>query len=92
MEDELVQVTWEDAGFENSCQLPEDAKKLTPLVRHNVGYLVKKDDHETILAFGIINDNEGGTTYDGLLVIPAKMVLRINKYNKPDYVELTPKI
>ncbi len=74
----VVEVFWVDAGFENSHLSEEQVKAITPLPRHNVGYLMVDDGEKVILCFGYIEDrehNEG--VWDGALVIPRGMVLNV---------------
>ncbi len=51
-----VEVTWQDAGCERENLDFEQASKLHPVTRKNLGYLICDDDERVIICFGIIDD------------------------------------
>lgn len=73
-----VEVIWQDAALESADLSLEDAKKLMPIARRNVGYLVYKGKDRVIVCFGVISDIHQGCLKD-TLVIPRGDVLEIIK-------------
>ena len=45
----IMQVEWEDAWIDTEDHLISDARKLKPVLRSSVGYLVADNDNEIIL-------------------------------------------
>lgn len=75
-----VTVYWIDAQIELDDLPLEGAMDLHPLERQNRGYLIKDTDGEVVVAFGIIhNPDKSIAAYDKVLVIPKRMVKRIEE-------------
>lgn len=75
-----VEVVWLDAATEEAHIPLEEALKLTPIERSNVGYLLVEDNDRILLAYGILNNMfKGLTAYDYSMEIPKGMIVKIKK-------------
>jgi len=81
-----IEVIWVDACIEEAHIPLSGAETLTPLVRRNVGYVVREDAEAIIIQFGIIeNIWKGNSASDIPLCIPKGMVKEIKELKEcPD--------
>jgi hypothetical protein len=68
-----VEVIWLDAMSDDGLIPIEQARKMLPAERSNVGYLLFQDNDRVVIAFGMM-----GTDVDERMVFPACMVKAIN--------------
>ena len=71
----IVRVAWLDAGMESHNLSTEEAKKVKPMPRYNVGYLLEETDEKIVICFGAIVDaDKDMSVWDCTLVIPKGIV------------------
>ena len=76
----LAEIEWLDAGLEHVQMGLEQAKNLEAMSRHNVGYLLHKDRHKIVLAFGdVLDKDHNALVWDCCLIIPRPMIKRIRE-------------
>ena len=71
MEHKIIEVTWIDAWCDQAQLNREAAKNAKPIVRVNVGYVLRNDDSCLVMTHGLIGDDE----VDMLFTIPQQMIL-----------------
>lgn len=75
-----VEVFWLDAAFEQVNMPAEDAKKLKPMLRSNLGYLIDDDGSVLRLSFGKITDQDKSCSVESdILIVPREDVKSIKK-------------
>ena len=72
----IMQVEWEDAWIDTEDHLISDAKKLKPVLRSSVGYLVADNDNEIILSTDRYHSKKDEEYVNAVMVIPKGMVTR----------------
>jgi len=78
----IVEIDWLDAGCERSSMPIEQVKKLVPMPRSNVGYLVYQDKTKVVISFGRIEDsNIDHVAFEDNLVIPKSMIVKIKQWD-----------
>lgn len=74
----IVEIEWLDAACEHENLTVEEAEKINPVKRHNVGYLICENDEKVIISFGSVNDiDKEGFCYQDILVVPRGDVKKI---------------
>ena len=81
MIEKVVLVKWLDAGCESTQLNEASAKKVSPMPRENVGYLLEDNEEKVVVVFGIIADGDH-RVYDQTLVIPRGIVLEVKELNE----------
>ena len=71
-----MQVEWEDAWIDTEDHLIADARKLKPVLRSSVGYLVADNDNEIILCTDRYHSKKDEEYVNAVMVIPKEMVTR----------------
>ena len=75
----VVEVQWGDAWVDTDDYTFEEAKKLTPVLRKTIGYLVGTTDNCIILATDLYNESKSPSikenTINTPMVIPWGMVI-----------------
>ena len=71
-----MQVEWEDAWIDTEDHLIDEAKKLKPILRSSVGYLVADNDNEIILCTDRYHSKKDEEYVNAVMVIPKGMVTR----------------
>ena len=71
-----MQVEWEDAWIDTEDHLIDEAKKLKPILRSSVGYLVADNDNEIILSTDRYHSKKETEYVNAVMVIPKGMVTR----------------
>ena len=71
-----MQVEWEDAWIDTEDHLISDARKLKPVLRSSVGYLVADNDNEIILSTDRYHSKKDEEYVNAVMVIPKGMVTR----------------
>ena len=72
----IMQVDWEDAWIDTEDHLISDARKLKPVLRSSVGYLVADNDNEIILCTDRYHSKKDEEYVNAVMVIPKGMVTR----------------
>jgi len=72
----IMQVEWEDAWIDTEDHLIDEAKKLKPILRSSVGYLVADNDNEIILSTDRYHSKKEKGYVNAVMVIPKGMVTR----------------
>jgi len=72
----IMQVEWEDARIDTEDHLISDARKLKPVLRSSVGYLVADNDNEIILCTDRYHSKKDEEYVNAVMVIPKGMVTR----------------
>jgi len=72
----IMQVEWEDAWIDTEDHLISDARKLKPVLRSSVGYLVADNDNEIILSTDRYHSKKDEEYVNAVMVIPKGMVTR----------------
>jgi hypothetical protein len=89
MDFKIVEVIWDDAALEHGELTPKEIEELHPIPRRNVGYLVRGDANEVIIAGGITERTKIATDGDmatkdtcySNLAVPRGMVKEIRVLN-----------
>lgn len=76
----VIEVKWEDAWIDTDDILISDAKKLKPIVRSTVGWLVADNDNELILSTDIFHNNKDSEYVNAIMVVPKSMILEYWEY------------
>jgi hypothetical protein len=76
----VIEVKWEDAWIDTDDILISDAKKLKPIVRSTVGWLVADNDNELILSTDIFHNNKDNEYVNAIMVVPKGMILEYWEY------------
>jgi len=75
----IVEVQWGDAWIDTDDYTFEEAKKLTPVIRKTIGYLINTTDDCLILATDLYKQSKSPSikenTINTPMVIPLRMVL-----------------
>jgi len=71
---QLAEVIWEDAWHESGELTQKAIADLSPVMRHSVGYLLKKTQKEVVIAAGIVNITDSEVNYCDVSVIPRGVV------------------
>jgi len=58
VKNKVIEVQWEDAWIDTDDVLIADAKKLKPILRSTVGWLVADNEHELILSTDIFHSKK----------------------------------
>jgi len=75
-----VEVTWVDACLEEAHIPLSGAETLTPLVRKNMGYVVRDDAEAITIQFGVIeNIWKGNSASDIPFCIPRGAIKKIKE-------------
>ena len=85
MDFKIVEVVWIDAALEHGELTPKEIEELHPIPRRHVGYLVRGNESEVIIAGGITErtkiaadgDTDTKDTFDSSLALPRGMVKEI---------------
>ena len=72
----IMQVEWEAAWIDTEDHLIDEAKKLKPILRSSVGYLVADNDNEIILSTDRYHSKKEKEYVNAVMVIPKGMVTR----------------
>jgi len=72
----VLEVKWEDAWIDTEDHLISDARKLKPVLRSSVGYLVADNDNEIILCTDRYHSKKDEEYVNAVMVIPKGMVTR----------------
>ena len=79
----IVEVQWGDAWIDTDDYTFEEAKKLTPVIRKTIGYLINTTDDCLILATDLYKQSKSPSikenTINTPMVIPWGMVLEWTK-------------
>ncbi len=81
MKAKVLEVKWEDAWIDTQDVLIEDAKKLKPILRSTVGWLVADNPKEIILATDIYHNDKDKEYVNAIMVIPKGMIVEYWEYN-----------
>jgi hypothetical protein len=80
-----VEVIWLDAALEHGELTLKEIEEFHPIPRRNVGYLVRGDENEVIIAGGLTErtkittdgDTDTKDTFESSLAVPRGMVKEI---------------
>jgi len=76
----VVEVIWLDACRENAILDREGFQDMPPLTRRNVGYLIKENEAEVTMSFGLIeNIFKGNEGIDEAFTIPRGCITDIKE-------------
>lgn len=74
----IVEIIWMDACAEEAHINLDTANALTPMERKNVGYLLRENDKEVVIAYGLMeNFFKGNKAYDLAFAIPRGCIKKI---------------
>lgn len=80
MKAKVVEVKWEDAWIDTEDVLIADAKKLKPVLRSTVGWLVSDNENEVILATDIYHNSKDKKYVNAIMVVPKGMIVEYWEY------------
>ena len=79
----VVEITWLDACRENAILDKDVFDGMSPLTRCNVGYLIKENEAEVTISFGLIeNIYKGNTGIDEAFTIPRGCITDIKELSQ----------
>ena len=87
MKAKVVEVKWEDAWIDTEDVLIVEAKRLKPVLRSTVGWLVSESDNEIVLATDIYHTPKEKDYVNSIMVIPKGMVLNYWEYELNESVD-----
>jgi len=82
----VVEVKWEDAWIDTEDVLITDAKKLKPVVRSTVGWLVADNKNEIVLATDIYHTKKEKEYVNAVMVIPKGMIINYGEYKNIELI------
>lgn len=74
----ILEITWFDAWSETSELSEEGIDGMVSVTRKNVGYLMKEDEHDIVLSYGVTEWSKIGKDEDVFtdnLVIPKTLIV-----------------
>ena len=75
-----AKIFWIDARTDNDNVPIEVAEGMQPYPRENKGWIVKDNESEIVIAFGLIRNSEGVLiAYDMPTVIPRGLIVKIEE-------------
>jgi len=75
-----IKVFWIDARTDNDAVPLEVAENMQPYPRENKGYVIKDNESEIVIAFGLIKNSDGVLiAYDMPTVIPKGLVVKVEE-------------
>lgn len=86
MKAKVVEVKWEDAWIDTEDVLITDAKKLKPVVRSTVGWLVADNKNEIVLATDIYHTKKEKEYVNAVMVIPKGMIINYGEYKNIELI------
>lgn len=80
MKAKVIEVRWGDAWIDTEDILIEDAKKLKPITRSTIGWLIADNDTELILSTDIYHSEKYKEYVNAIMVIPKGMIIDYWEY------------
>jgi hypothetical protein len=80
VKNKVVEVRWGDAWVDTADILLADAKKLKPIMRSTVGWLVADNENGLILSTDIFHSEEDSKYVNTIMVIPKGMIVEYWEY------------
>ncbi len=74
MKAKVIEVKWDDAWIDTEDVLIADAKKLKPISRSTVGWLVADNENELILSTDMYHNEKDKEYVNAIMVIPKGMI------------------
>tara|TARA_R100001369_G_scaffold64794_1_gene92035 strand:+ start:610 stop:900 length:291 start_codon:yes stop_codon:yes gene_type:complete len=82
VKNKVIEVQWEDAWIDTDDVLIADAKKLKPILRSTVGWLVADNEHELILSTDIFHSKKERAYVNAIMVVPKGMIVEYWEYEE----------
>jgi hypothetical protein len=76
----VIEVQWEDAWIDTDDILITKAKKLKPIMRSTVGWLVADNENELILSTDIFHSKKERKYVNAIMVVPKGMIVEYWEY------------
>ena len=76
----VVEVKWSDAWVDTGDILVSDAKKLKPILRSSIGWLVADNENELILSTDYYHSKEDSQYVNTIMVIPKGIIVEYWEY------------
>ena len=83
----MIEVKWDDAWIDTEDVLIADAKKLKPISRSTVGWLVADNENELILSTDMYHNEKDKEYVNAIMVIPKGMVINYWEYELNESVD-----
>ena len=80
VKNKVIEVKWEDAWIDTDDILITKAKKLKPIMRSTVGWLVADNENGLILSTDIFHSEEDSKYVNTIMVIPKGMIVEYWEY------------
>jgi hypothetical protein len=80
VENKVIEVKWEDAWIDTDDILITKAKKLKPIMRSTVGWLVADNENELILSTDIFHSKKERQYVNAIMVVPKGMIVEYWEY------------
>jgi|TARA_R110000737_G_scaffold128692_1_gene161137 hypothetical protein len=76
----VIEVQWEDAWIDTDDILITKAKKLKPIMRSTIGWLVADNENELILSTDIFHSKKERKYVNAIMVVPKGMIVEYWEY------------
>tara|TARA_R110002167_G_scaffold46689_2_gene139091 strand:- start:146 stop:418 length:273 start_codon:yes stop_codon:yes gene_type:complete len=76
----VIEVQWEDAWIDTDDILITKAKKLKPIMRSTIGWLVADNKNELILSTDIFHSKKERKYVNAIMVVPKGMIVEYWEY------------
>tara|TARA_R110002020_G_scaffold135973_4_gene303492 strand:+ start:170 stop:436 length:267 start_codon:yes stop_codon:yes gene_type:complete len=80
----VIEIKWEDAWIDTQDILVSEAKKLKPVLRSTVGWLVADNENEVILSTDIYHNDKDKEYVNAIMVVPKGMIIDYWEYEFDD--------